>query len=443
MSLALWLRKLPLKRKPRGPGSPRREGAAGDDCDTRGLSSLPVGISGRQLAAVLLHSTSAVCGLALVFLAGDHLAGQALAGAILACSALAALTATRRTVSFTATVVPENVASSATPAEDEPPVMLVAETASIPPDVTTKLDLPSTTQDLQTALRLFGSAIIDQVETSVSTVLTENNQMREVATEMASAAGQAKDQFDAAMHRANETETGIEQLNNFNGELTGSINVIANAVKSSIAIVREVSVQASETRACVETMASLANSVNEVIELIETIARQSRMLSLNASIEAARAGEAGKGFRVVATEVDQLARGTSQATRTISTKIEEMSVMVGKSVASLQGLVIAIDHVDVAASAIVKAITEQESVVERVTSSLTGLGGGVYALSRDIREAAQIAANCGMLSDLVLETATLVDSQMTGLKGRLLSIGDGMDPLAASEGAAEPARASA
>jgi methyl-accepting chemotaxis protein len=290
-------------------------------------------------------------------------------------------------------------------------------------------DIPQTAQDLQTALRLFGSAIIDQVDTSVSTVLNENNQMREMATVMASASSQATDQFQASMARAGEAEAGIEQLNGFSNELTGSITVIGTSVKSSIAIVREVSEQADDTRLCVETMAGLASAVSDVVELIETIARQSRMLALNASIEAARAGEAGKGFRVVANEVDQLARGTSNAVKTIGAKIDQMTTMVGKSVTSLQGLVTSIEKVDTATSAIGRAVIEQESLVERVSTSLVGLGGGVYALSREIREAAQIAANCGMLSDLVLETANSVDSLMTALKAKLVSISNGMDPL--------------
>jgi methyl-accepting chemotaxis protein len=52
------------------------------------------------------------------------------------------------------------------------------------------------------------------------------------------------------------------------------------------------------------------------------------------------------------------------------------------------------------------------------------------SLSREFREAAQLAANGGMLSEIVLETANSVDKLMVGLKGKLENIGAGMGPAA-------------
>jgi methyl-accepting chemotaxis protein len=289
---------------------------------------------------------------------------------------------------------------------------------------------PGTAYDMQTAMRLFGSAILDQVDTSVDTVLSENHQMREMASEMATASTQAKDQFKGAMTRGIEAESGIEQLNSLGSELSGSIRFIGSEVKRSIAIVREAAAQAEITRCCVETMAMLSRTVSDVTKMIDGIARQTRMLALNASIEAARAGEAGKGFAVVANEVKQLAHQTAEATNTIGQKIAEMTGMVAESVEALQALVATIASVDATSGSIGQAIVEQESLASRVSTNLESMRDAVFTLSREIREAAQIASNSGMLSEIVLETANSVDGHMSALKKKLEDIGAGMGPAA-------------
>ena len=56
-----------------------------------------------------------------------------------------------------------------------------------------------------------------------------------------------------------------------------------------------------------------ADNISQITTLISHIARQTRLLSLNASIEAARAGESGRGFAVVADEIRKLAEQSHNA----------------------------------------------------------------------------------------------------------------------------------
>jgi methyl-accepting chemotaxis protein len=289
---------------------------------------------------------------------------------------------------------------------------------------------PGTARDMRTAMRLFGSAIIDQVDKSVVTVMKQNQQMREMADEMSTASEQASEQFKVAIARSLEADLGIKQLNDCNARLAGSIGVIGAEVKRSGDIVRDATLQAEITRGCVETMAMLAQAVTEVIVLIDNIARQSKMLSMNAAIEAARAGEIGKGFAVVATEVKELALQTADATQTIGLKIEQMEGKVVESVEALRTLVTTIANIDAASVSIGQAVVEQEQVAGSVLESLETVGGGVTALSREIREAAQVVSNCGTLSDAVRETSNSVDRLMTELKESLVNIGTGLEPAA-------------
>ncbi|SMB25884.1 putative Methyl-accepting chemotaxis protein [Sterolibacterium denitrificans] len=71
-------------------------------------------------------------------------------------------------------------------------------------------------------------------------------------------------------------------------------------------------------------------SLSPLVELIKKIAKQTDLLSLNASIEAARAGASGQGFAVVADAIRKLANQTSEAATEISTGIEVVSSAIMK-----------------------------------------------------------------------------------------------------------------
>lgn len=62
--------------------------------------------------------------------------------------------------------------------------------------------------------------------------------------------------------------------------------------------------------------------IRTAVNLITDIARQTNLLSLNASIEAARAGEAGKGFSVVASQIQKLAEQSNASAKQIEEIIE-------------------------------------------------------------------------------------------------------------------------
>lgn len=80
-----------------------------------------------------------------------------------------------------------------------------------------------------------------------------------------------------------------------------------------------------------EMMADLAQipeKIGNLVNSITYIARQTKMVSINATIEAARLGDLGRGFEVVAEEVGQLSDRSSQAATQVKDAIAEVETLV-------------------------------------------------------------------------------------------------------------------
>ncbi len=192
----------------------------------------------------------------------------------------------------------------------------------------------------------------EQVQ-SVELGVAQVTMMAAGAQEMASLADDAREESEAAVH---ETRAGED--------------IVAQAAAQMASIQR----QMDELRAFIERLGVRSGQIAEAAELIAGIAKQTQMLSLNASIEAARAGEAGKGFAVVAGEVRKLSAETGAAAADVTEMLEgvrsEMELVIEAAQAGSQEVAAGIATVQQAGevfSSIRQAVEQVAGQISRVT----------------------------------------------------------------------------
>ncbi|MFN8706472.1 MAG: methyl-accepting chemotaxis protein [Planctomyces sp.] len=143
-------------------------------------------------------------------------------------------------------------------------------------------------------------------------------------------------------------------------QMTHSISSIAKNTEQAAEVSRSASTVAGKGRESVSSLGQAAQQIHGVVELIDSVAAKTNLLALNATIEAARAGAAGKGFAVVAHEVKSLARQTSDATREIRSRLDEMRSASEKTVADISQIFQVIQEVDSVNQEIARSAVEQK-----------------------------------------------------------------------------------
>jgi methyl-accepting chemotaxis protein len=129
----------------------------------------------------------------------------------------------------------------------------------------------------------------------------------------------------------------------------------------------------------IEELNKESEAISDIIVTINSIAKQTNLLSLNASIEAARAGQAGLGFAVVAEEIRRLADQSGTAVAKIEGIIEKIQKSTLNTAATANQ---AEDTVAIQVQALgstVKAFTNINEEVEK-------LAGNMEMISRGIKE---------------------------------------------------------
>lgn len=188
---------------------------------------------------------------------------------------------------------------------------------------------------------------IDNLNISFSETSKATDEINYVINEIAVGALEQTNSVDEVSKSMNEVFEQVEKsVNLANSVLNSSNQAVTNTVsaidifKTSIEKVTTVNKTVENTAGIIQELGNKSKEINSFSEVVSQIAKQTNLLSLNASIEAARAGEQGKGFAVVANEINALAEQSNEASKQISGIASSMQNEIESAIRAIQNGVI-------------------------------------------------------------------------------------------------------
>jgi methyl-accepting chemotaxis protein len=228
----------------------------------------------------------------------------------------------------------------------------------------------------------------------VNDVSTTSKNVRQAAIKVSQDAEQSRLDAESQRDIATQVATAISQMGSTISEIAENAAHAADStseattqakhaqivVKDSTENIYQMAQKMESVSTTIASLADKSNAIGSVLDVIRGISEQTNLLALNAAIEAARAGEQGRGFAVVADEVRNLAKRTSEATDEINKMINLLQ-------------------------------TESKRAVEGIRESKETAEIGVTDAQQTTEALDEIVANIQQISDLNTQVATATEEQ--------------------------------
>ena len=255
-----------------------------------------------------------------------------------------------------------------------------------------------------------------------------NTSIREISTavdDVAAGAQRQAKEADVSNHMMTGFAEKVDGICAGTDDMGNTIDKATTAVEQGRIIVDELNRKSGTTVSITKILVKNINDVQErssaiegFVDTINSIAKQTNLLSLNASIEAARAGENGRGFMVVAEQIRKLADESMQAGKNIKKIVESILATTEKTTESAREAETIIFEQAGALQETIEVFGEINQCVETLVSGLKDIADNMQLMSG---EKEQVQDSISHIS-VVTEQAAVATEEITSTLDKQVKI---------------------
>ena len=217
--------------------------------------------------------------------------------------------------------------------------------------------------------------------------------------------------------KAYEDISKVLSSSNMATDAANNGNIKMNALLEQIVVIEDKIVS---THTVSDVLNVKSTEIKKVVDTITNMASQTNLLSLNAAIEAARAGVHGKGFAVVADEIRKLAQSSSDATKEITTMLNDIHSTSQELASSMMVGVKEVKEGAQMASAAKDSFGEIVNTSKEVDNRIKDISAEIEKMVEGIKEVEEMSYVISQLakgsSDESTHVAAAIEQQSAGLQ---------------------------
>ncbi|MDX8382482.1 MAG: methyl-accepting chemotaxis protein [Ghiorsea sp.] len=215
--------------------------------------------------------------------------------------------------------------------------------------------------------------LADDFEKTLGVIITEVSSYVSQAYQQAKIVNDMSAELMAQSEHANDSSQEsiilVESTENASSDIQHTALDIGEKSQHAYSLAGEVMQRTDAVNIVIARLNVVSQSIGSVVQSISGIAKNTRLLSMNATIEGASAGEAGKGFAVVANEVKELSAESAKAVEHIRKEISDMQTEISETANLLVEMTQKISAVHASSLTVSDSVSMQVEAIQGVAQN--------------------------------------------------------------------------